>query len=58
MDAPEFIDKVLTPLGVGLGAFIATRISPQLRQQSNTIVALQIAAAVLLFGSLKWANVI
>ena len=58
MNAAEFIDKILTPLGAGLGMYLATRFSPRLREQSSKAIALQVIAVVVVFGGLKWSNLI
>ncbi|ESZ13462.1 hypothetical protein X735_18995 [Mesorhizobium sp. L2C085B000] len=55
MNAVEFIDKVLTPLGGGLGVLLACRFSPQLRAQVRPGLELVMAViVVLILGAIKW----
>lgn len=55
MDLAEFIDKVLTPLGGGLGVLLAYRFSPRLRAQVKPGREYATAAIiVLILGAIKW----
>ncbi len=58
MDAATFIDKVLTPLAGGVGLYLATLSSPNLKSQSKGAKALMIVAVVVTLGCLKWLAVI
>lgn len=55
MNAVEFIDKILTPLGGGLGVLLASRFSPQLHAQVKPGWEYVMAAiVVLILGAIKW----
>lgn len=55
MNAVEVIDKILTPLGGGLGVLLACRFSPQLRPLVKPGLEYVIAAiVVLILGAIKW----
>jgi hypothetical protein len=58
MDAPTFIDKVLTPLGAGVGVYLGISFSPMLRQQSKLAKGLVVAAVVIILGGLKWFAIV
>lgn len=59
MDAAEFIDRVLTPIGVGVGGYIGARIAmkrrPEMKGWHPWFVGLAAGGA---FAALKWSNVI
>jgi len=54
MDAAAFIDKVLTPIGGGLGVFLAFRFSSQLKTQPMSVALLGAAVAALALAAFKW----
>ncbi|WP_292158571.1 hypothetical protein [Mesorhizobium sp.] len=54
MSAAEFIDKVLTPVGGGVGVFLAFRWSPQLKTQPMSVALLGAVSVALILAALKW----
>ncbi|WP_158215842.1 hypothetical protein [Notoacmeibacter marinus] len=58
MDFAALVDKALIPLGAGVGTYLATRLSPNLRRQSTKANAVLVIIAIIVIAGLQWFGVI